>query len=53
MDTKDINKFIEALRALDFYDDLRTQGYMTSGQVCEACEVIENKIDALIKEYVK
>ena len=53
MNKTDINKFIEALRALDFYSDLRTQGYMTSGQVCEACEAIEKKIEDLMKEYVK
>ncbi len=51
IEEKKLAKMIVELRQLDFYSELRSQGYMTSGQVCEACDIVENKIDALLKEY--
>lgn len=51
VDQNKLADFIAELRALEIYTPLRAQGYMTSDQVCEACEVVENKIEELVAKY--
>ena len=43
-----LKEFIEALRSMELYAPLRAQGSMTSNQVCEACDIVDMKIELVI-----
>lgn len=49
--TPEMKSFIEDLRAIEIYNQLRNKGFMTSRQTVEACEVVEDAINELIKKH--